>query len=183
VGLHFRLKTLFWIAIYVAICCMVYVESNLWVGTGVVFATIVWLIASTIHAYRQHNRFSLVFSISAWSWLVFWLGFYAQTPPNSPNWRLPDIVFRVTTLFRDWPPYDQSAPTTLFGTMHSFHTSGQMGTDILPLRTPTWHNAIRLAVCATSLIVGFLAAVIDGLFLKARVRARREVAKLPTSTT
>ncbi len=89
-GLRISLKTLFLICLYFAICSTLYVHANLWLGTLVVVATIVWLIATTARAFNHHEYFSFGFSIFGWAWLVFWLGFYAETATRTATWKVPN---------------------------------------------------------------------------------------------
>jgi hypothetical protein len=160
-GIQTSLKTLFLISAYVAICCLVYVHSNLWIGTLVVLATIIWLTTTTIHAFRHHNYFSIGFSLCAWAWLVFWLGFYSETPasvspPPASYAGLAGNVFRVMTLFRDSPDFDPSLPVQTYGFMHSLHMSGPMAYQTGGPYVPSFNNAMRLAICVTSLLVGLI---------------------------
>src|ERR1051326_4125896 len=125
-GIQTSLQTLFFICAYVAICGLVYVHSNLWIGTIVVIATILWLIMVSLHAFRHHSYFSIGFSLFAWSWLVFWLGFYSETlassMPAPTTWYSRELgakVFNVMNFFREMPTYDPSRPTQVYGVMHS----------------------------------------------------------------
>ena len=121
-GLRISLKTLFLICSYFAICSTLYIHANLWLGTLVVLATIVWLIAATARAYKHHDHFSFGFSVFGWAWLVFWLGFYAETVKGTAAWKVPQRIFQVMS-----PAWDPNGPAPLYATAHSLHYSGPMG--------------------------------------------------------
>ncbi len=60
-GIRLSLKTLFLICLYFAICSTLYVSANLWLGTLVVLATIVWLVATTARAFQSSRLFFVWF--------------------------------------------------------------------------------------------------------------------------
>ena len=165
--MHFSLRSLFLIFVYAAVCCLVYVFANLWIGTLVVAATILLLCYTTVAAYRHRDVFTLSFSVFAWSWMVFWLGFYAETGPNSQPWEIPRHVNNAMKGFRQRPSYNPNSKFTKFGFMHSLHISGPMGTVGDTVIIPTSHNAIRLAVCLSSLTFGLI-----GSFTAVQVQRR-----------
>jgi len=121
-GIHISLKTLFLICLYFAICSTLYVSANLWLGTLVIAATIVWLIATTARAFNHHDHFAFGFSIFGWAWLVFWLGFYAETAKGTAAWDVPDWIFQIMS-----PAWDRNAPLPETVTAHSLQYSGPMG--------------------------------------------------------
>jgi hypothetical protein len=153
---QFNLQTLFLICLYFAICSTIYVSANLWLGTLVVLATIVWFVASTAHAFNHHDYFSLGFSVCGWAWL----GFYAETPGKSANWELPGLIFRAASFFQEPPIGDTKVPSHVYATMHSLQSSGMMGSRSPTPYTPSFHNAIRVAVCVTALFVGLIGGVV-----------------------
>ncbi|WP_442511341.1 hypothetical protein SH528x_003015 [Novipirellula sp. SH528] len=152
---------------YVAVCCTTYIYSNLWFGTLVVVATIFWLGSTTLYAFSEQSRFSLGFSLAGWAWLVFWLGFYAETPAKYPSWPVPQWIYKAATPFQWQQPvvygygryeeYQASWNHTPYGHMHSLHVSRQLNAPShLQSHIPSWYNAIRLAVCLSALIVGII---------------------------
>ena len=159
-GIRLSLKTLFLICLYFAICSTLYVSANLWLGTLVVLATIVWLVATTARAFNHHDYFSFGFSVCGWAWLVFWLGFYAETQGKTANWKMPILIFRATCFFQVPPITDPQVPSQVYATMHSLHVSGQMGTQSPSPYTPSFGNAIRMAVCVTALFMGLIGGVV-----------------------
>jgi hypothetical protein len=157
---RFSLRTLFLICLYFAICSTIYLSANLWLGTLVVLATIIWLVATTAHAFKQHDYFSFGFSVFGWACLVFWLGFYAETAGRSGDWELPHAIFRAMCFFRERPIWDPSAPVKIYGTIYSIYQSGQMSVSSPIPFAPSFLNAIRLAVCVTALFVGVIGGVV-----------------------
>lgn len=164
------LRSLLLFVAYAAVCCTTYIYSNLWVGTLVVVATIFLFGSATLRAFRTQNRFSLGFSLVGWSWLVFWLGFYAETPAGYRNWPVPQWIYQTATPFQ-WDQsivpgdgrYEEYQPGwnfTPYGHMHSLHESSELWVPShLQPRVPNWCNTIRLAVCLTAILAGSIGGV------------------------
>jgi hypothetical protein len=145
------------------------VYGNLWIGTFVVVGTIFWLAMTTCHAFNSKSYFSLGFSVIGWSWLVFWLGFYAETPETYENWPVPRWIYSLATGFQEIPEYNPKFGHNTYARMHSLHVSSKMAYQEGMRRIPTWKNAIRLVVCVSSLIAG----VIGGLLTNTVFRSGR----------
>lgn len=171
------LRSLLLVVTYVAVCCTTYVSSNLWNGTLVVVATICLFGSTTLRAFKTQSHFLFGFSLVGWSWLVFWLGFYAETPAGYRNWPVPQWIYEYATLYQRghsvvpgdgrYEEFQQGWNFTPYGHMHSLHESREMRVPShLKPRVPNWLNIIRLAVCLTAILAGS----IGGL---ASSRARR----------
>lgn len=152
---------------YVSVCSLVYVYPSMWIGTMVVAATIVWLALASVDAFRSRSSFSLVFSLCAWTWLVFWLGFHGDNSKTvSPDWLLPEIVHRAMTPFHDLPVVNRSlwrdeqgnlVHPERYGTAYNIYFGHKlMKWPGEPLNPPAFRNTIRLAACISALLFGFL---------------------------
>lgn len=164
---QFSLRTLLVVVFYVVICSLTYRFANLWMGTIVVGATALLLAVSTISAFRTRSIFLLSFSIIAWSWIVFWLGFFAQTDVDSTPWMFfHDIHWNVMCCLQDAPATDYTKPSTKYGYIQSMYMSGPMAVrgDSGDIPIPNYLNSIRLAVCLSGLGLGTLVGTALGWF-------------------
>ena len=58
------LRSILLICTYFAICSLVYVSANLWVGWLVVFATALWMALAIIRAFQTRDHFTLGFAVT-----------------------------------------------------------------------------------------------------------------------
>jgi hypothetical protein len=174
--MQFSMQSLLLLCVYGGICSLNYAGSNLWIGTATVVATIAFVSYTTIHAFHSRRGFPLAFSIAASAWMIFWLGFYAETSPSQPPWKLPQHIYELIAginVSDELKKIDLNAPSTSYATMHSIHVSVPMATHGSPPPTPAFSNAIRLAVCLTSLVFGFCAAAVVILLRKMKRASSR----------
>jgi hypothetical protein len=166
--MQISLRSLLLLCVYGGICSLTYVYSNLWVGTAVVAATIALVSYAALYAFQSRRLFPLGFSVAASAWVMFWLGFYAETSTNYKPWSFPHNVYRLMTGNRESPQIDTNVNATKYAVIHSFHFSVSMARYGEPQRAPSMHNAIRLAVCLTSLVVGLGVGMIAHLACRLR---------------
>jgi hypothetical protein len=109
-----------------------------------------------VYAFKSRRVFSLAFSVAAFAWMTFWLGFYAETSPKTLPWSLPQDVFRLMggRVFDREDLKDLKGDLPTYATMHSRFFSSHMAAFSLPARAPNFQNAVRLAVCLTALGFG-----------------------------
>ena len=167
------LRTIMLVVTYAAICSTVYVTPNLWAGWTVVLATAMWIAISIYRTSLKNSSFSLGFSIAATVWLVSWLGFGIETSNQ-----VDDIPFRMAiynvVCFGNQPDqeYDPSAKIELYSKAHdlyqSFEQPKTQGTDP---PVPAWHNAMRLIVSVSSLLIGCLGGLVTHFSRRKRTHA------------
>ena len=152
------LKSIMLIVVYAAICSTVYTTPNLWAGWLVVLATAMWIAIAIYRTSLPNSSFSLGFSIAASVWLIAWLGFGIET-----STQVDDIPFRMAIYnavcmgSQDDQESDPSAKLERYSKAHdlyqSFEQTKTQGTDP---HVPAWHNAMRLSVCVSSLLIGYV---------------------------
>jgi hypothetical protein len=164
--MRFSLLSIFLLTGYAAICSTIFVYANLWFGTVVVAATALLFSLATVGAVNHKNQFLLTFSVVGWSWLVFWLGFIAQSDVKAADWTLFRSIYSISK------PIQHAAVDAGSGEskMHSFHISGMLGQHHI---APSWHNFMRFSVCISALLLGF---VVGGLHDLMRNLIRRSAA-------
>ena len=125
-------------------------------------ATIALLASTTSHAFGSQSRFWLWFSTIGWSWLVFWFGFYAETPVT--HWELPNRMYAAVTPHMQTIAWRQNwggaISSSSIQSIHSnfgmsVHGNGEYARQPIP----SWQNGIRLFVCVSALVVGCLGGV------------------------
>jgi len=158
--MRFSLLTIILLTAYAAICSAVFVYVNLWFGTHVVAATAMLLACATIRAFRTPSNFLRSFAVVGWSWIVFWLGFYTQTPAG-PYWSFPLRIYDASKVIQH-AALDAASGD---GIMHSIHITGQMANNTM---APGYHNFLRLVVCASALLVGAVAGLVHELISSLR---------------
>ena len=171
--MQISLRSLLLLCVYGGICSLTYVYSNLWVGTAVIAATIALVSYAAVYAFHSRRLFPLGFSGAASAWTMFWLGFYAETSTNYKPWTFPRDVYRLMTGYREAPQIDTNVNSTKYAVMHSFHFSVSMAHFGEPPMPPSNHNAIRLAVCLTSLVVGLGVGMIAHIACRLRGKSAR----------
>ena len=146
--------------VYFAVCCLVYISVNLWVGWAVVCATAVWMAYATIRAFQTRNHFTLGFAVAGCAWLIVWLGFAIETKTDVSGWNVRSKITNIMRLGRETPEHDVLAGLQSFTHMHHLYRSELLG--ILPDQrlAPEYHNSVRLFVCLTSLIFGLLGGIV-----------------------
>jgi hypothetical protein len=154
--MRFSLLTIILLTTYAAICSTTFVYKNLWLGTLAVVATAVLLGVATLRGFNTPSRFLHTFSIVGWSWLVVWLGFYAETDKNAGNWVCPQAIYSLSQAFR----HTALDAGTGGGKLHSLHVTGEMAQHTT---APAYHNFIRLAVCISGLLAGCAAGIVNEL--------------------
>ena len=156
------LRSIMFVVAYAAICSAVYATPNLWAGWLVVLATAVWIAISIYRASLPNNSFSLGFSIAASVWLVAWLGFGIETSTQVDDIPFRTAIYNVVCFGNQADQeYDPSTKLERYSKAHDLHQSfEQTRTQGTYPHVPAWHNAMRLAVCLSSLLVGFLAGLI-----------------------
>ena len=156
------IRSLLLFTVYIAVCSTTYVYPSVWVGTAVVVATIALLASTTSHAFGSQSRFWLWFSTIGWSWLVFWFGFYAETPVT--HWELPNRMYAAVTPHMQTIAWRQNwggaISSSSIQSIHSnfgmsVHGNGEYARQPIP----SWQNGIRLFVCVSALVVGCLGGV------------------------
>ena len=167
------LRTIMLVVTYAAICSTVYVTPNLWAGWMVVLATAMWIAISIYRTSLQNSSFSLGFSIAASAWLVAWLGFGIETSNQVDDTPFRMAIYNVVCFGNQSDQeYDPSAKIELYSKAHdlyqSFEQSKTQGTDP---PAPAWHNAMRLIVCVSSLLVGCLGGLVTHFIGRKRTRA------------
>ena len=145
--MRFSLLTMLVLTAYAAICSTVFVYANLWFGTLVVAATVLWLGVATVKAVKSQKRFLLGFSIAGWSWTVLWLGFVAETDRSTADWPVPRLIRSLTMPIKH-PALDAGNGEAK---LHSLLATGPM---MEHKTAPSWHNLMRSAVCISALMVG-----------------------------
>lgn len=173
VALQIKLRTIFLMCVYTGVCSLIYVYSNLWFGTLVVVATITWLGLATNHAFRHQSQFWLGFVISGWAWLVLCFGFYGESKTNFDITNVQKAIYWIASPFRPTPEYDPNLRYETFGYMTSLHVSGPMASQPGTLLIPAWHNALRLVVCLSSLLLGTVGGIIMSVIARRRVVSAR----------
>ncbi|MEO1617181.1 MAG: hypothetical protein AAFV88_15125 [Planctomycetota bacterium] len=165
--MKFGLATLLLAALYIAICCLVYIEPSYWIGTLVVAATIALLVGSSARAFMTRSVGLQVFSVVGLGLIAFLLGFYAETPPGSQTWQVPRKVYTVFTLGIDLSPSEEAGVYTQHGVMHSFHVSSGFGsrTGSRP-RVPTYHNVVRMGICTSSVFLASCVGCLSNLLAR-----------------
>jgi hypothetical protein len=123
-----------------------------------------------VYAFKSRRLFPLAFSLAAFAWMTFWLGFYAQTSQTIQPWSLPQDVYHLMGGAK-FDPADLKGDPTIYGTMHSIHFAGRMSTYNSPPQAPNFQNAVRLAICLTALCFGLCLGVV--VHLTNRLRAKR----------
>ena len=149
------LKSIMLMVVYAAICCMVYVSPNLWIGWFIVVATATWMAIAIVRATQTNDPFTLGFAVTGCMWLIVWLGFAIETPTSIDGNNVRTAIYRIATLGKAIPEYDRSVRTTTYARLHDLYTSAPMGSRSAVLFVPQWHNAMRLVVCLTALAIAF----------------------------
>lgn len=154
-------RTLFAVTLYMAVCCLIFVWPNLWVGTVVVIATDAYLAIVAVQAFRLRNPFCMGFSIAAWSWIVFWLGFMADTDKAVSDWPLPRWIWATSPM--DSSTDDETA--TAGGKLHSLILTSEYASGP---GTPNCFNYLRTFVCVTALAFGTAVGGLSQWFVRRR---------------
>jgi len=159
----FSLRSIMFFIVYAAVCCTVYVTSNMWAGWLVVWATAGCMAVAIVHASKSQSSFSQGFAVAGCAWLIIWLGFAVETSA-----RFNDIPIRTAIYdFVSFGPnvdeieYDKSKVMKRYADAHDLYASMELsvlGTD--PPHVPNWHNVMRLAVCLSSLLFGCFGGLI-----------------------
>lgn len=166
---------------YAALCCLVYVYANLWIGWLVVIATAIWMGMAIVHATQTGNRFSMGFSAIGCVWLLTCLGFSIQTPLSIEGNHIRPVVYRIVNFGRGIPVHERGGPVTTYAQYHDLYTSGAMAHQSAGIVVPSWNNAIRLACCLTALFSGVLGGTCCHIFgkenkaINSRSRAERPI--------
>jgi hypothetical protein len=172
--MQLSIRSLLLLCVYGGVCSLTYVYSNLWVGTAVVAATIALLSYATVHAFQSRRHFPLGFSLAAFAWMSFWLGFYAETSTNYKPWSVPRDVYVLMTGDREFPKINTNANPSTYAVMHSLHFSLSMARYGDPQKAPSMHNAIRLAVCVTAIGFGLAVGLIAQFVIHLRGKPRAQ---------
>lgn len=163
--MQFKLKTMLFGFVFVAVCCLTYIHPSLWAGTILVSATVLLFATSTISAYSHRNHARLAFSIFGWAWLVLCLGSYGHTPKNTRAWAVPARIYDFFNICED-DSVNHDASIGSDGTMHSLLSSGDFVTIKTGRITPAFHNLIRLFICMTSIVFGGLGSLLVACCVK-----------------
>jgi hypothetical protein len=152
------LKSIMFVVAYAAICSTAYATPNLWAGWLVVLATATWIAISIYRTSLQNSSFSLGFSIAASVWLIAWLGFGIETSTQVDDIPFRTAIYDFVSFGGDTgQEYDPSARLETYSKAHDLYQSfEQTKTQGTNPHVPSWHNAMRLIVCITSLLIGCL---------------------------
>ncbi len=137
---------------YLSVCCLVYTDRSVWLGTLVIAATTALLAYATGCAFNNRSQAMLVFSLGAWAWLVISLGFHAESR-NPLSFDL-GFVYDFFNFYRPPRLPDKfAAPEYLYS--HSLCRINLPSAEMYP-EVPSRTNVLRLAACLSSLLVGAL---------------------------
>ena len=167
----FGLKHIFALITLAAAWSLAYAVDSAWMGTAIVVATATAYAVLNFDAARNGNTALLIFSIAGTSWMIFWLGFVAETK-RMPPWKLPELTFNLVH-FGNPPKYD-TPPTRdkviVDTTIHSFHASFNSARMKNPNERviPKHPTAIRLGISVSSVIFGILLIPLTWLIKKSK---------------
>ena len=156
----FSLKSIMLVVAYAAVCSSVYATSNMWAGWLVVWATAVWMAIAIVRAANSNDRFSLGFAVAGCFWLTIWLGFAVETSVKFDDIPFRDAIYNFADLSRSTNEFDESAKTISYAKSHDLYMSGELTVRGNSPYVPNWHNTMRLVVCLSSLVVGFIGGLI-----------------------
>ena len=158
----FGLKHLFALIALTAVWSLAYAVDSAWVGTAIVVATATAYAFLNFDAARNGNTALLIFSIAGTSWMIFWLGFVAETN-RMPPWKLPELTFSLVH-FGNPPKYDTPptpdkviVDTTIHSLLTASYNSARMRNPNERI-LPKYPTAMRLSISVTSVIFGLLLA-------------------------
>lgn len=145
------LKSIMLMVVYAAICSMVYISPNLWIGWLVVIATATWMAIAIVRATQTKDPFTLGFAVAGCVWLIVWLGFAIETPLSIDGKNVRAVIHRIIHFGRPRPEVDPKSRVTTYAQLHDLYVSGPMGSRSAVRHAPNWYNAIRLLVCLIAL--------------------------------
>ncbi|MDB4766137.1 hypothetical protein OAG71_00470 [bacterium] len=165
------LQTIMLVVAYAAVCSTVFATSNMWAGWLVVWATALWMAIAIVRASKSNGGFSLGFAVAGCFWLTIWLGFAVETSVKFDDIPIRTAIYDVVNFGRNTNEYDESAEPKSYAKAHDLYMSLDMTVQGNSPHVPNWHNAMRLVVCLSALVVGCMGGMVTHYTYNDRLNA------------
>ena len=155
---RFSIRSVLLLVVYFAVCSLVYVSTNIWLGWLVVFATAIVYATAMKRAFSTRDRSVLVFAISGTVALITMLGFAIETRGIPSQLKAHDLRRTIQKHLRLSPLPDagEQQKTTVnnarilhhmyysIGIRERRHPPGWINLARLLVAKKFWHKVVKL---------------------------------------